>query len=163
MSKEYLLLTVAALMLVTPAPAQLNPACPVQPATLRAMRNCYRPLLVFAPSAQDASFVSQQALLEQYADDMMDRNLLYVPVLGQSAHFGAPLDAPYVLLKPAEVNAVRARFQIAAPDFVVVLLGKDGGEKFRTKKPISVLKLDDIVDAMPMGRQEKSTRSAKSQ
>jgi Domain of unknown function (DUF4174) len=102
-------------------------------------------------------------LLEEYADDMMDRNLLYVPVLGQSARFVAPLDAPYVLLKSSEMNAIRERFAIGPADFVVVLVGKDGNEKFRTKKPISVLKLDDLVDAMPMGRQESGARSANPQ
>jgi hypothetical protein len=101
-----------------------DPGCSVQPATLKAMRNWNRPLLVFAPSARDASFVSQQALLEEYADDMMDRNLLYVPVLGHSAHFGTPLDASYMLLKPSEMNAIRERVQIGASDFVVGCLGK---------------------------------------
>ena len=161
MSVVRLLLTAAALMQGTLLLAQLDPGCPVQPKTLKAMRNCYRPLLVFAPTARDASFTAQQAMLEQYADDMMDRNLLYVPVLGQSAHFVTPLDAPFALLKQTELDAIRERFQIGPQDFVVVLVGKDGGEKFRATKPVSVLKLDDLVDAMPMGRQEKEARPAK--
>jgi hypothetical protein len=126
------------------------------------MRDCYRPLLVFAPTARDASFVSQQAMLDQYADELMDRNLIYVPVLAEGAHFRTPLDSPYVLLKQSEMNVIRARFQIGASDFVVVLVGKDGGEKFRTKKAISVLKLDEIVDGMPMARREKAARSPNS-
>ncbi len=93
---------------------------------------------------------------------MMDRNLLYVPVLAQSARLERPLDAPYVELKQSEMNAIRARFAVTPPEFLVVLVGKDGGEKFRAKKPISVLKLDGLVDAMPMGQQEKSARPAKS-
>jgi len=160
--KTYLLISLSALLLGKPVHAQLAPGCPVQPAALKAMRDCYRPLLVFAPSARDASLLAQQAMLDQYADDMMDRNLLYVPVLAQSGHFDAPLDAPYVILKQSEMNAIRARFQIHPAEFVVVLVGKDGGEKFRTKKAISVLKLDEIVDAMPMGRDEKAARSANS-
>jgi hypothetical protein len=120
-------------------------------------------LLVFAPSAKDASFHAQQALLEEYADDMMDRNLLYVPVLVRSPGFSRPLDAPYVLLKQAEMNAIRARFKVDSAEFVMVLVGRDGGEKFRFKKPVSVLKLDELVDAMPMGAQEKGARSAKPQ
>ncbi len=124
------------------------------------MHDCYRPLLVFAPTARDASFASQQAMLDQYADEMMDRNLLYVPVLAQGGHFQAPLDAPYVLLKPSEMNAIRSRFQVGPTEFVVMLVGKDGGEKFRTRKAISVLKLDEIVDAMPMASREKAARSA---
>ena len=127
------------------------------------MRDCYRALVVFAPSARDASLVAQQAMLDQYADDMMDRNLLYVPVLMQRGHFEAPLDAPYVVLKQSEMNAIRARFQTSPSDFVVVLVGKDGGEKFRSRKPVSVLQLDDLVDAMPMGRREKATRRSQAQ
>lgn len=160
MSKKHLILTAAALILGKHVHGQLNAGCPVQPTTLKAMRDCFRPLLVFAPSAHDAAFAAQQALLEEYADDMMDRNVLYTPVLLQRGHFNAPLDAPYVLLKQSELDAIRARFQIKPSEFVVVLIGKDGGEKFRTNKPISVLKLDDIVDAMPMGRQEKAARSS---
>jgi hypothetical protein len=141
--------------------AQAKPDCPVRPLTLKAMRDCYRPVLVFADSAKNPSFLAQQKLLEQYADDMMDRNLLYVPVLVRSAGFVAPLDAPYVLVGKAEMDAIRSRFKVAGQDFSVLLVGKDGGEKFRATKPISVLKLDALVDAMPMGRQEKSDRAGK--
>jgi len=161
MSKRYVMLAVAALSVGAPIHAQLDPSCPVRPTALRAMRECYRPVLVFAPSARDASFRAQQALLEQYADDMMDRNLLYVPVLASSASFEAPLDAPYVEIQPAESSAIRALFGIGRSEFAVVLVGKDGGEKFRSARPVSVLKLDDLVDAMPMGSQEKAARSAK--
>jgi hypothetical protein len=160
MSKTYLLITFAALILGKPVHAQVKAECPAQPSTLKAMRNCYRPLLVFAPSSRDASLVAQQGMLDQYADEMMDRNLLYVPVLARGGHFESPLDAPYVVLKQAEMNAIRSRFLIGPSEFVVVLVGKDGGEKFRTKKAIAVLKLDEIVDAMPMGHQEKSVRTA---
>jgi len=160
MSKRNILLTIGALAVTPLAHAQAAPNCPVQPATLKAMRDCYRPVLVFAPTARDASFTAQQALLEQYADDMMDRNLLYVPVLAQAAHFDKPLDAPYVVLAATELKAIRERFRIDPSEFVVLLVGKDGGEKFRSRKPISVLKLDALVDAMPMGKQEKSARSS---
>jgi hypothetical protein len=135
--------------------AQAGRNCPLQPTTLKAMRECYRPSLVFAPSATDPSFVKQQKLLDEYADDMMDRNLLYVPLLVKSAHLEPPLDAPYVLLKQQENQAIRQRFHIAPSEFAVLLIGKDGGEKFRSSKPLSVLRLDEIVDAMPMRQQEK--------
>lgn len=59
MSEKCLLLAAAALMVVAPAYAQLYPGCPVPLAMLKAMRNCYRSLLVVAPSGCGASFVSQ--------------------------------------------------------------------------------------------------------
>jgi hypothetical protein len=160
MKSQRLILAMGIMALTQVVFSQTGDNCVVQPTTLKAMRDCYRPLLVFAPAVRNSSFAAQQKLLEEYADDMMDRNLLYVPVLEDSANFKDPLDAPYVLLKQSEIQAIRARFQIAPGDFAVVLVGKDGGEKFRTSKPISVLRLDQIVDAMPMGSREKAVRSA---
>jgi hypothetical protein len=142
---------------------QASPDCPTQPATLRAMRNCYRPVLVFAPHAKSPAFNAQQALLDQYADDMMDRNLLYVPVLAESAQLDKPLDAPYVVLPKSELGAIRARFHVAPSQFTLILVGKDGGEKFRSAKPVSVLELDALVDAMPMGHEEKNARDRKAE
>jgi hypothetical protein len=147
------------------AQGQAGQNCPVQPVTWKAMRNCYRPVVVFAPGARNATLVAQQALLDDYADDMMDRNLLYVPVLadGGRSHFNPPLDAPYVLLDPTEMSSIRSRFKVSPSEFAVVLVGKDGGEKFRSTKPVSVLKLDALVDAMPMGAEEKAARAARNQ
>jgi hypothetical protein len=161
MRKRNLWLAVAALTMTSRLYCQANPDCPVDPTTFKAMRNCYRPVLVFAPSAKNASFRAQQALLEQYADDMMDRNLLYVPVLRQGARWETPLDAPYVFLDQPELQGLRARFHIEPGEFTVILIGKDGGEKFRSAKPVSVLKLDALVDAMPMGQEEKAARAAR--
>jgi hypothetical protein len=36
------------------------------------MHNCYRPLLVFSPTVNDARLKPQRELLNQDADDMMD-------------------------------------------------------------------------------------------
>jgi len=160
--RKRILLLAAAFTMTTQLHGQAGPNCPVQPATFKAMRDCFRPVLVFAPAASDPSFAAQQVLLDQYADDMMDRNLLYIPVLEQPKQFQQPLDAPYVVLKPSELAAIRARFHVPSSEFTVILIGKDGGEKFRSRKPISVLQIDALVDAMPMGRQEKAARDHKS-
>jgi hypothetical protein len=161
MRKHHLWLAVAALAMASRLHGQANPDCPLAPTTFHAMRDCYRPVVVFASSAKDPSFKAQQALLEQYADDMLDRNLLYVPVLQQGARWEKPLDAPYVFLNQPELQALRARFHIEPRDFTVILVGEDGGEKFRSSKPISVLKLDALVDAMPMRQEEKAARAAR--
>ena len=121
------------------------------------MRDCYRPLLVFAPSTASPSFKKQQSLLEQYADDMMDRNILFVPVPSNATGFNTPLDAPYALLKPAQTAAIRRRFQVDPASFLVILLGEDGGEKYHTSTPVSVLTLDSIIDAMP-GRKRQTQK-----
>jgi hypothetical protein len=71
---------------------QASLKCQVQPKTLAAMRNCYRPLLVFSPSATDARLKRQSEILDADADDMMDRFVLFTPILPSSKGFSAPLD-----------------------------------------------------------------------
>ena len=39
-------------------------------------------------------------------------------------------------------------------NFTVILVGKDGGEKYRSDQPLSQKKLYAIIDAMPMRREE---------
>ena len=134
--------------------AQSSPDCPVHPATLTAMRHCYRPLLVFAPSVNDPRLARQQASLDKAADDMMDRNVLYLPVIPGPAGFSAPLDAPYALLPRSEIETARRRFHVAPDAFAVVLLGEDGGEKLRSSLPVSIEKLNSLIDGMPMRKLE---------
>lgn len=49
---------------------------------------------------------------------------------------------------------IREQFQIAPGAFAVLLIGKDGGEKFRNNSPIAASRLFSEVDSMPMRRQE---------
>lgn len=46
------------------------------------------------------------------------------------------------------------RYRAKADQFTVVLVGKDGGEKFRSTKPVSTQQLFAIIDQMPMRKQE---------
>ena len=107
----------------------------MQPQTLAAMRNCYRPLLVFSPSATDARLKRQSEILDADADDMMDRFVLFTPILPSSKGFSAPLDTPYVLLSTQQMQAIRSQFHVPQETFVVVLLGEDGSEALRSHEP----------------------------
>jgi hypothetical protein len=154
MRTHIFLLVAAVCGLVMPAHAQARPGCPERPRTLGAMRDCYRPLLVFAPSASDPRLRQQQAVLEAAADDMMDRDVLFVPVLASAKAFNAPLDAPYALLPKAEVDEIRKRFHVRPGEFAVVLLGEDGGAKLRAGEPVLIERLNGLIDAMPMRQRE---------
>jgi hypothetical protein len=155
MRKLVILLPLFPVVLLGGVRAQSNAGCPARPQTLVQMRECYRPLLVFAPSAGDARLAAQREALDSAADDMMDRDVLLVPVLvGGAGGFVAPLDAPYVVLGAAEMADVRRRFGVAAGSFRVVLLGKDGGVKLRSSEPLAVDRLDSLIDGMPMRRLE---------
>ncbi len=129
--------------------AQASPKCQVQPRTFAAMRNCYRPLLVFSPRASDPRLKRQGELLDADADDMMDRFVLFTPILPDRKNYQAPLDTPYVILSDPEMQSIRQRFHIPADSFTVLLLGEDLTEKLRSTRPIDPTRLNSLIDTMP--------------
>ena len=52
---------------------QPSAGCPAQPNTLRAMRDCYRPLLVFAPGLDNPQLVQQFNQLKAHAIELKSR------------------------------------------------------------------------------------------
>ena len=145
---------VAFALLAATAFGQASLKCQVQPKTLAAMRHCYRPLLVFSPSATDARLKRQGEILDADADDMMDRFVLFTPILPSSKGFSAPLDTPYVLLSTQQMQAIRSQFHVPQETFVVVLLGEDGSEALRATSPVSSDRLNALIDTMPSRKME---------
>ena len=140
--------------------ALIAPICRAQ-RTLDTLVGTSRILLVFAPSDQDLRYPQQFALLATHSAEMKQRDLLVLPLLLQSG----PAVTPAVLgsaVGPAmpdkEATLTRHRFHIASKDFVAILVGKDGGEKFHSCRPVSLQQLIQLIDAMPM-RQEEMRRS----
>ena len=140
--------------------AQANPRCEVQPKTLAAMRSCYRPLLVFSPRVNDPRLKEQVSILDEAADDMMDRFVMLTPVFPDSAGYQTPLDTPYVVLSGKQMKMIRERFHIPESSFQVLLLGEDGSVKLSSPKPISVTRLNTLIDAMPSRKIERERRHA---
>ncbi|QNI32602.1 DUF4174 domain-containing protein [Alloacidobacterium dinghuense] len=140
-----------AILLLAPAftQAQARPDCVLKPTTLTQMRRCYRPLLVFSPSATDSRLIQQQSTLDEAADDMLDRFVLFVPVFAKSTGYQPPLDTPYALLSEKELTSIRSRFQIAENQFTVLLLGEDGAIKLRSPNTVTISRLNSLIDAMP--------------
>jgi hypothetical protein len=129
--------------------AQASPKCQVQPKTLAAMRKCYRPLLVFSPSASDSRLKRQGEILDADADDMMDRFVLFTPILPNTKNYQPPLDTPYVVLSQQEMQSIRTLFHIPSDTFQVLLLGEDLTEKLRSPRPVDSNRLNSLIDTMP--------------
>lgn len=142
-------LAIALSLAYAAALGQASPNCQVRPKTLTAMRNCYRPLLVFSPTANDPRLKRQAYILDTDADDMMDRFVLFMPILPSAKGFAAPLDAPYAVLSVQQMQAIRSQFHVPADTFLVLLLGEDGNEALRSATPIGSTRLNALIDTMP--------------
>ena len=103
-------------------------------------RDKYRVLLVFAPTAQDASYQGQRKLWKGEEAGFKERQLLVVPLLADS-------QSPYP-------STLAKRFDVDPKNFTVILLGKDGHNAYQSKEPVTAESLYQRIDAMPMRREE---------
>lgn len=133
---------------------QAAPTCPVVPRSLVAMHDCYRPLLVFSPSGDDARLKHQVKELDAAADDMMDRFVLFTPIVPDGRRVSTPADAPYTVLDPKEMSRIRVQFHIPAGEFSVLLLDEDGKAALRSAAPVPVDRLNALIDRMPRRQAE---------
>ncbi|MEM0923801.1 MAG: DUF4174 domain-containing protein [Pseudomonadota bacterium] len=112
-------------------PALLGVAAAGEAAALDEYRWTARPILVFS-APDDPRLVEQNALFAARAEEMRDRcNVLIV----------------------AEPDSELAR-EYRPGDFTVILVGLDGGEKFRADRIVAPSELEALIDLMPMRRQE---------
>ncbi|MEO0729196.1 MAG: DUF4174 domain-containing protein [Pseudomonadota bacterium] len=111
-----------------------------------------RPVLIFAPSAQDARLQRQRSVLMSKSRDLRDRDMVVIAVIGNSVR-------ALVGRAPGRSAAsLRKRFGVGGGSFRVLLVGKDGGVKLSSGAPISSARLFSLIDAMPMRRQEMRER-----
>jgi len=103
-----------------------------------------RILYVFTPSGNDPRAVEQASAMRINQPEATERQLTMVMEV-----VGHPTPE-----EDSEQAMLRRRFKIGPTDFTVILVGKDGGEKTRSKKPLSFDKICSIIDSMPMRQQE---------
>ena len=92
--------------------------------------------------------------MDSDADDMMDRNVLLVPILVDASRYKSPLDAPRDVLPPQEQKRIRLRYRVSPDRFRVILLGEDGESKMVLNEPVAMQKLNALIDTMPTRKRE---------
>ena len=94
-----------------------------------------RPVLLFAPSREDAHLKTQLSILERSGNDLDARDIVVL------------VDAD-----PEAAGSYRQKFK--PKGFLFLLIGKDGGVKLKSSEPVSSARLWAIIDAMPMRQRE---------
>jgi Domain of unknown function (DUF4174) len=102
-----------------------------------AQSNQFRLIYLFAPVSQDANLIKQRQILASNTEGVKERDLQISVFIDESAH----------------VTGYK-KYKIAANTFTFLLIGKDGGEKFRSSKPVLLKQLFAIIDGMPMRKDE---------
>ena len=122
------------------------------------MRDCYHPLLVFAPAMDDPQLVEQFNQLKAHATELKSRDLLYVPIVPEGHNQPIPGSRIHTAsLSEDELAAMRHHFKVEPAEFLVILIGKDGGEKLSSRTPVPVDQLERLIDSMPMRKERDAT------
>jgi hypothetical protein len=96
-----------------------------------------RKLLLFGEG--QAELQEQLSLLEQDSAGMVERDLFVVVI---------DKDSDY------------QKYKIKPNQFALLLIGKDGGEKLRSTRPVELKSIFGLIDSMPMRQAEKAKRES---
>jgi hypothetical protein len=110
-----------------------------------------RPLLLFAPTDDDPRLVETLQRIESTRCDFLDRDM----VIGQIAAVGTSTLDGHVI-DTAESQRLANQYGIGDDTFSAVLIGKDGGEKFRVNGIPDLQVIYAVIDGMPMRSREMS-------
>ena len=114
----------------------------------------HRIVLVFAESDERAEFREFMGAWSREQENVKDRDLVVFEALIKGTSRG-----PSGPLTPAQADSLRQRFATAGEPFEVVLIGKDGEVKLRSRSA-SVAQIFGLIDTMPMRRAEMREREA---
>lgn len=113
-----------------------------------------RPLLLFAPTNQDPRLTETLSRIEATRCEFDDRQM----VLGVMVAAGpSTLDGQAITADEAQQLA--ERYAVDPNAFAAVLIGKDGGEKYRVDQVPELGLVYTVIDGMPMRSRETGAES----
>ncbi len=105
-----------------------------------AQQKNYREIWVFSKNAGNTSFITQKSILANAAG-LKERDIRVHEISGLKVN-----------------ESIFRKYEASAQTFTFILFGKDGGEKLRSREPVSLEKLYQTIDAMPMRKNEMKSR-----
>ena len=108
-----------------------------------------RPLLLFAPTNSDPRLVETLSRIDADRCDVLDRDMVVGVVVGEGT---STLDGQ--VIDSEQAQQLTGRYGVGDTDFTVVLIGKDGGGKWRVNDVPSLQTVFAVIDGMPMRSRE---------
>ena len=115
----------------------------------------HRPLLVFAPSAEDPRLTETLALIESSRCEFTSRDMVLAQVLADGTSM---LDGRVLAADGA--RQLSDRYRVRDNSFAVLLIGKDGAQKWRVGTVPNLQTVYAVIDGMPMRGQEMSENNS---
>ena len=112
-----------------------------------------RLLLIFAPIRSDHRFMALDETLSDKRAELQDRDMLVFRIFESGTSYAA---RQKMSLENAE--SLRRRFKVPSGEIHQILIGKDGGVKLTGDEKTTLQSVFDLIDTMPMRRQEMRER-----
>ena len=110
-----------------------------------------RLILLFASQEDDSLLREQYTKLYSTESALVERDIVVFTILPDQVISHEETKGT------KSADGLREQYQVG-DEFCVILIGKDGSEKFRSSKVASTRKLFAIIDAMPMRQREARER-----
>ncbi len=113
-----------------------------------------RVLLLFSPNEESKIFQTQLQEFIISEEKMIDRDLLLYQVFNNSGTTPSGEQ-----LAKEKLMSWRKKWQVEPEGFLLVLIGKDGGTKYKSPEKTDPSVIFDLIDSMPMRRAEMKNKS----
>ena len=117
--------------------------------SLEQLRWTNRILLVFVNEDADSKAIKE--MFAKHADETNDRDIRFFIINNE-----VPTNGKEILTKRC-VTELKAKYDIPDRGMTVILIGKDGGEKYR-KDRLDLEEVYRVIDVMPMRIQEMRSK-----
>ena len=124
-------------------------ATPLQAADLGRYQWEHRLLLIFAPSPSDQYVTALEKNLMAKSADVLDRDLIVYRIFETGTSY-----SNRQMMPPEDAEYLRRRFKARSGEIRLILIGKDGGVKMAGDEKTTLQSVFDLIDTMPMRRQE---------
>lgn len=115
-----------------------------------------RVLIFSAASPTNIGYKRQEQLMSKGKKGMKERDLVIYKLYDD--HW---VDYKGNLLTKKQASTIRRAYEIPEGQFMVVLIGKDGGVKMRKNDIVSTREIFALIDTMPMRKQEMQRNEIK--
>jgi hypothetical protein len=113
-----------------------------------------RLLFIFAPQEGDSFFQALQSEISTQPDEISERDLVVFNIFETGPSY---MDTTRI--DPQTAAAIRTNFAAPPGQFTCILVGKDGGTKLKRHAPVKLEEVFNLIDAMPMRREEMRKKS----
>ena len=109
--------------------------------------------MIFSPSESHTDYRIQKREVQEQMSKVEDRDLVVFEILEEGKN---RIDGSH--LNHAAGELLRERFSVKPEEHTVILIGKDGGEKLRSKGHVPMEEIFSLIDSMPMRQAEVRER-----